>query len=69
MDSVDDVYDMGEDIVQRSNPFFMSGRSLGYSDEAQKKIHKGKIEVDSPHLRMMGQKKITNGIQNKKKRK
>jgi hypothetical protein len=36
MSIVDDVYDMGEDIVQRANPFLMSGRSLGYSDDEQK---------------------------------
>ena len=40
MKIVDDVYDMGEDVVQRSNPFFMAGRSVGYSDEQQAKIHK-----------------------------
>jgi hypothetical protein len=40
MEEVDEIYDMGEDIAQRSNPFFMAGRSLGYDDDNQKKIYK-----------------------------
>lgn len=40
MSIVDDVYDMGEDVVQRANPFTMAGKSLGYDDEKQKKINK-----------------------------
>lgn len=69
MGVVDEVYDMGEDIVQRANPFSMSGRSLGYSDEAQENVRKGKHKVLSPHLKMLGQKDIPMKKEKKQKMK
>jgi hypothetical protein len=52
------VYGMGADVTERSNPFFMAGRSLGYSKDKQKQIQKRKFKVSSSHLKMMGQKDI-----------
>lgn len=41
MSVVDDIYGVGEDVVQRANPFTLAGNSMGYSDEKQKRIRKG----------------------------
>ena len=40
MGVVDDIYDAGENVVQKANPFFILGNSMGFSDQRQERIHK-----------------------------
>ena len=57
MGVVNDVYDIGGEVAQRSNPFSMLGKGMGYSDEKQEKIYRNKIKNKPKNKRKKIKKK------------
>ena len=52
-DEIDDVYDIGIDVVERINPFFMLTKAKGIPDENLEKIHRGESKISTTHLDLL----------------